>query len=180
MSPMEEPLWYCVHAKPKCEHLAAAALRSLPGVEVFCPRIRFQKSTTRGKVWFVEALFPGYLFARFLPQESVRAVRHAQNVIRIIEFGGNPVPLPEKVILDLMEEMKHTEMREITSTIKVGDVVQLTEGPMRGLSGIVERMLSGAERVRILLDFLGRQSVIEVTSDKLLHETPPRLVISAR
>jgi transcriptional antiterminator RfaH len=175
---MDEPAWYCIHTKPKCEHLAAGALRALPGVEPYCPRIRFQKVTTRGKVWFVEALFPSYLFAKFVPLESFRAVRHAQNVIRVIEFGGTPVPVPQSAILALQEEMQNKELREVVPALQVGDSVRLAEGPMRGLTGIVERMLTGAERVRVLLEFLGRQSVVEVPLNKILHEKPARLLIN--
>jgi transcriptional antiterminator RfaH len=171
--------WYCVHAKPKCEHLAAAALRALPEVEVFCPRLRFQKATVRGKVWFVEALFPGYLFVKFSPLTALRAVRHAQNVMRVVEFGGHPVPVPESAIYELKKEMQDTELRELKAEVHVGDSVQLTEGPMRGLSGIVERLLTGAERVRVLLEFLGRQNAIEVSLDKVIPESPPRIA-SAR
>ena len=174
---MENIVWYCVHTKSKCEHLAASVVAAFDGVEVFCPRLRFQKATKRGKVWFVEALFPTYFFARFCPLESLRAVMHAQNVIRVVGFGGSPIPIPDSVIAHLREEMNHTELREIHTPLAVGDSVMLTEGPMRGLVGVVELMLSGAERVRVLLDFLGRQSIVEVTTDKILTERPARDII---
>lgn len=175
---MEEPAWYCIHTKPKCEHLAAGALRALPEVEVYCPRIRFQKSTTRGKVWFVEALFPSYFFARFTPMNSLRAVRSAQNVINVVGFGGVPVSVPEDVIRSLQQEMQNKDLREVKPALQVGDSVKLAEGPMRGLTGIIERMLSGAERVRVLLEFLGRESVVEVPMDKILHEKPARSLMT--
>ena len=174
---MENIAWYCVHTKTKCEHLAASAVGAFDGVEVYCPRLRFQKATTRGKVWFVEALFPNYFFARFSALDSIRAVMHAQNVIRVVGFGGSPIPIPDFVIAQLREEMNHSDLREIHTPLAVGDSVMLTEGPMRGLVGVVERMLSGAERVRVLLDFLGRQSIVEVTTDKILTERPARDII---
>lgn len=177
--PDSTPAWYCVHTRPKCEHAAAAVLRKLDGVEAFCPRLRFQRSTRRGKVWFIEALFPSYFFARFDWTTSVRAVRHSQNVIRVIEFGDQPVPIPDETIAHLRREMHDGELREVRSALKVGDTVKLTEGPMRGLSGIVESLLSGEERVRILLDFLGRQSFVEVSGAKLLSDTAPRTLVAA-
>ena len=63
----EQPIdwWFCLRAQPKREHIAAACLRQNSEVEVFCPRVRFRKHTNRGPVWFVESMFPGYLFARF-------------------------------------------------------------------------------------------------------------------
>jgi len=57
--------WFCLKAQPKREHIAAACLRRIFEVDVLCPRVRFRKSTARGLVWFVESMFPGYLFVRF-------------------------------------------------------------------------------------------------------------------
>ncbi len=168
------PLWYCIHTKPKCEHLAAAALLAFGEVETFCPRLRFQRSTPRGKVWFTEALFPSYFFARFDLAARFRAVKHANHVIGVVGFGGTPVPLPEETIVDLRTEMQGLEVREVSHGVKVGDTVEVAEGPMRGLKGIVESMATGEARVKVLLEFLGRQSLVEVPKSKLLSDRGPR------
>lgn len=174
------PAWYVVHTRPKCEHIAAGLMVGLPGVEAYCPRIRFQKNTRRGKVWFVEALFPSYFFARFTPAESLRAVRHSQSVIKVVDFGGNLTPVPDSVIELLKAEMENVEVKEVHVGVKVGDTVELTEGPMRGLKGIVNAMLTGADRVRVLLEFLGRENAVEVPMSKILTEHKPRAVMAAK
>jgi hypothetical protein len=51
---------------------------------------------------------------------------------------------------------------------------------MRGLKGIVNALLSGADRVRILLEFLGRENAVEVPMSKILTEHKPRAVMAAR
>ena len=177
---MTEPqaAWYVIHTRPKCEHLAAALMLGLPDVETYCPRIRFQRNTRRGKVWFVEALFPSYFFARFDPNVSMRAVKHSQNVIRIVDFGGSLIPVSDIVIEALRKEMENQDVREISVAVSVGDTVELTEGPMRGLKGIVNSIHSGTERVKILLEFLGRESLVEVNTAKLLTEHTPRGVMA--
>jgi transcriptional antiterminator RfaH len=181
MTEPSQPLWFCVHTKPKSEHLAAAAIRMLDGeIEVFCPRIRFQRATPRGKVWFTEALFPSYMFARFDIATWMRAVKHANHVISIVGFGGKPVPLDDQVITDLRSEMRGEELREVKFGVKVGDTVEVAEGPMRGLKGIVESLASGEERVRILLEFLGRTSVVEVPAAKILSDRAPREAMSPK
>lgn len=177
--PAAPPAWYVVHARPKCEHLAAALMRELPGVESYCPRIRFQRSTRRGKVWFVEALFPGYLFVRFDPELSLRAVRHAQHVIRVVEFGSRLCAVPDAVIDLLRTEMAGAEVCEVSVAVRVGDTVEMAEGPMRGLRGIVSSIHSGRERVKILLEFLGRESLVEVPAAQLLTEQTPRSALAA-
>jgi transcription antitermination factor NusG len=174
------PAWYVVHTRPKCEHIAAGLMVRLVNVGVYCPRIRFQKSTRRGKVWFIEALFPSYFFARFTPIESLRAVKHSQSVIKVVDFGGNLTPVPDEVITELKKEMRDEEVREVLVDVKVGDIVELTEGPMRGLKGIVNAKLSGADRVRVLLEFLGRENAVEVPASKLLTDHQPRVLVSKK
>lgn len=172
-----KPAWYVIHSRPKCEHIAAAMMAGLENVETYCPRIRFQRSTRRGKVWFVEALFPSYFFARFDPTESLRAVKHSQSVIRVVSFGDDLVDVPDRVIEEMKKEMDGVDVCVVEVGIKVGDIVELTEGPMRGLKGIVNAHLSGTDRVRILLEFLGRENAVEVNTSKLLTEHQPRVMV---
>ncbi len=180
MTPPEQAVWHVVHSKPKCEHLAALAAAELPGVETYCPRIRFQRATRRGSVWFVEALFPGYFFARFVPAVSLRAVRHARQVIRVVEFGGCPAPVPDSVMAVLREEMQGADIREIPAGLSPGDEVELTAGPMRGLRGIVDSVRNGTQRVRILMEFLGRDNLVEVDAAKVIGGEVPRNRLAAR
>ncbi len=176
----ETAAWYVIHSKPKCEHLAAGLMLGLPGVETYCPRIKFQRNTQRGKVWFIEALFPSYFFARFVPANSIRAVKHSQNVIRIVDFGGQMTPVPDSVIQTIREEMDGQIIKEIHIGVKVGDTVELTDGPMRGLKGIVNSIRNGDDRVKILMEFLGRESLVEVKTSQILTEQTPREAMVVR
>ncbi len=74
-----EPVWFCLKTQPKREHLAATALRRQFAVECFSPRLRFRRMTQRGPVWFVEAMFPGYLFAKFVYSTQHRAVENSMD-----------------------------------------------------------------------------------------------------
>lgn len=177
-SPASETAWYVVHSRTKTEHIAAAMLESMFSIQTYCPRIKFQRATTRGKVWFIEALFPSYFFAHFDPATSLRAVRHAQNVLNVVEFGGKLCQVPGPVIDAIRTEMDGQIIREIASPLKPGDAVEITDGPMRGLAGIVHSLRKGEDRVRILLDFLGSQNPIEVPAHTLLSPRTARSVLA--
>ncbi len=168
--------WHCVQTKPKSEHLAAAHLRSCDEeeIEVFCPRIRFKRNTRRGKVWFNEALFPCYIFVRFRPVLHHRTVLYAHAVSKIVRFGDRIPTLPDEIIESLRGEMGGEEIAEIPPEVKEGDRVVLGEGPLAGLTGVVHMVLTGEERVRILLEFLGRQTFAEVSLDTISIEEDPR------
>jgi len=172
--------WFVVHTRTKAEHIAAGMMRSQLGIETYCPRIRFQRATRRGKVWFVEALFPSYFFARFNPAELLRAVRHSQSVLNVVEFGSGLARVTNDVIDLIRTEMKGSDIREVSSPLQPGDEVEITEGAMRGLRGIVESIRPGEERVRILMEFLGSQNPIEVPAHALLVDRSVREMLNEK
>jgi transcription antitermination factor NusG len=45
---------------------------------------------------------------------------------------------------------------------QVNDVVRIKAGPLKDLLGIFDRWISDSERVRILLNLMGYQPVIEI------------------
>src|SRR5262245_26811854 len=47
--------WFCVRTIARHEHIAAAQLRQDSQVEVFLPRLRFQRRTRYGLAWVTEA-----------------------------------------------------------------------------------------------------------------------------
>lgn len=164
-----DPQWYCVRTKPKSEHMAAAHLRRLVHDEldigVFCPRIRFQKATARGKVWFVEALFPGYLFARFDLATELRAVQAQPSVSGILHFGNLFPSIDARLVDELREEFGEKELRQIESRLREGEEVEIVDGALKGLTVVVSRLLPGKERVRILMEWLGEDREAEVSLD---------------
>ena len=165
---LDEPVWFCLKAQPKREHLAAIALRRQFGIECFSPRLRFRKMTSRGPVWFVEAMFPGYLFAKFVYSEQHRAVEASHGIQGIVHFGDRLATLPENIVVALQSSVGAEEVVTIDSSIKIGQAVQIVEGPFRGLEVLVTQLLPAKERVRVLFDFLGRSIEMEISTAKVL------------
>lgn len=166
--PFDEISWYCLKSRPKHEGLAAAHLRQMHGVEVFCPRLRFKRPTVRGARWFEEAMFPGYLFARFNFVERHKEVGYAMGVSGILRFGGRYAAVSEDIVATLRNHTNDTQVAVIEPTIREGDSVTIVAGAMTGIVGIVTHFLSGRERVRVLLDFLGREMHADVDKSCVL------------
>jgi transcriptional antiterminator RfaH len=165
---LDNPVWFCLKAEPKREHLAATALRRRFEIECLSPRLRFRKLTQRGPVWFVEAMFPGYLFAKFVYSTQHRAVESSHGVRGIVRFGERLATLPEETVMALQSKAGAEEVVTIDSSLKIGQPVQIIEGPFQGLEVVVTQVLPAKERVRVLLDFLGRSLEIEVPAGKVL------------
>ena len=171
---VDEPRWYCVQTRPKSEHIAAASLARLPEVETYCPFLRIQRSLARGIVWFKEALFPCYVFARFSEAKQLRAVSHALAVSRILQFGGKSVEVPEEALDSIRSEMRGQAVLEIRLNPEVGDDAELARGPLRGMAGRVTHVREGGERVRLLIEFLGGLHEVEAPSHSLRSSRNPR------
>jgi len=165
---LDEPFWFCLKAQPKREHLAATALRRQFHIECVSPRLRFRKMTQRGPVWFVEAMFPGYLFAKFVYGEQHRAVESSHGIRGIVHFGDRLATVSENIIVALQSRVGAEEIVTVDSSIKIGQPVQITEGPFQGLEVVVTHLLPAKERVRVLFEFLGRSVEMEVSTAKVL------------
>jgi len=161
-------VWYCVKTQPKREHIAAAQLERFDGVEVFAPRIRFKRRVPRGKVWFEESLFPGYIFAR-LNLLMMRAVSSAVGVRGLVRFAGECAAVPEPMIELLREETAGAAVVVIPDepSVKEGDEAVVAEGALMGLQAVITQVMPGGERVKILLDMMGTAVSAEVPLDTL-------------
>lgn len=166
----DEPLWYCVKTGTRQEAAATRMLRAELGLEVFCPRIRFKRARVTGVAWVHEAMFPGYLFARFSYPLLHRRIAATSGVARILSFGGRPSVVEDSVIWDLSRHVNDGETVEISSEIREGEEVKIVEGPLIGVRALVSRVLPARERIAILLSMLGEEREIEVPAAAVLPD----------
>jgi transcriptional antiterminator RfaH len=174
----KNPEWYCVRSQTKREHIAAGHLRELDGVQVFCPRLRYRKATRRGKIWWIEPLFPGYLLAKFKLAEMERAVTFCQGVRGLVRFGSGIPPVPDSFVEALRNEVRSRsdedeELFSVSPVIEAGDEVEIAHGPLQGMHGTILSVAPAAERVKILLDFLGQPQAIDVDLFSILLPRRP-------
>ena len=163
MTDPDVPQWYCLRSQPKHEHIAAAQLRRSMGIEVFCPRVRIQKNTRTGLKWFVESLFPNYLFARFPLRAHHVQVRYSPGISGLVRFGDRFATVSDNAIAELLAFIGPDEVRTMAYQLTTGDDVEIVAGPLRGQHGVVTGLHAAKERVRILLEFLGQTREIEVS-----------------
>jgi transcriptional antiterminator RfaH len=171
---IEVPLWFCLKAAPKQERLAAAGLKQLAGVQVFAPQIRFRKTTRRGPVWFVEALFPGYVFARFFFPDLHRQVIYVPGISSIVRFGKTVAVVDDDTIGGLRQLGGEEELIILNPELKPGDSVEIATGPFLGLTAVVTQVLPARERVKVLLEFLGRSLEAEISEQDMIPSGLPR------
>ena len=173
------PAWFCLRCQTKREHIAAGHLRELENVEVFCPRLRYRKATRRGKIWWVEPMFPGYVLAKFDMLEMERAVTFCHGIRGLIRFGSDIPSVPESFVEAIKHEIRNRkgaeqdELVTLSPVIQIGDEVEVAHGPLQGMQGTVVTVPSATERVKILIEFLGNPQAIDVDLFSLLLPRRP-------
>ncbi len=164
----QTPAWYSARTKPKHEHIATANLRKNMELEVFSPRLRLEKLTRRGLVRLTEPLFPCYIFVRCVIEEHLNEIQHTSGVNRLVHFGGKIPVVPDLIIEELQHYFATDETITIEGRLVPGDEVTVASGAFAGLSACVLKSLPAKKRVQILLDILGRPTLVEVEQNAVI------------
>lgn len=162
--------WFCLRSQPKHEHIAASHLRRMEQIEVFNPRIRFPRATRQGPVWVTESLFPNYLFARFDWKTSLSRVHYAPGVREIVHFGTRWPTVPDDVLDEIRVTLGKDEIHVLPTALAAGDQVNIAGGMFHGLQAVVTQVMPGRQRVMVLMDFLGRQTTVEVALKSVIKQ----------
>jgi len=90
----------------------------------------------------------------------LEAVRFTAGVKHVVQFGIHWATIADKEI----EELKRAlDCGDQVSEFLPGDEVQVTVGPFAGLSATVHRYMPAAQRVRVLLELLGRSTCVDLS-----------------
>jgi transcriptional antiterminator RfaH len=158
--------WYALYTKPKKEFQVVETLQA-QGIEAFLPTVK--RKVRRRDRPHRKVYFPCYLFARIdfrqVPRSSIAwmpGIRH------IVSFGDQPAIVADEIValirrrLDGAEEIAYGNFRP-------GDRVRILSGPLRDLEAVFDQPLSSADRVRVLLDVMGRMTPVDLDGSQLVR-----------
>lgn len=155
--------WYTLYTKPHKEHHVRSFLESR-GLETYLPTVLVRKNGRRKP----EPYFSCYLFARFDPCDALPGIRWTPGLRRIVSFGGQLATLPDEIISSIRKRVAEKgEVGYQLPRFKPGDRIAIRSGPLRDLEAIFDQSLSSRERARVLVEFLGRWTLCEVSLDCL-------------
>ena len=160
--------WYVIQTKPTAEetvrqHLANAELVT------FLPKIRQMVRGQRKTSSRIRPLFPSYLFVQLdLDDPSrYRMIRYTRGVRKILGDGALPVSVPDEMIDIIRERVDGSGVIEQSITMQKGDEVKIRSGVFKDLVGILERPVSPAGRVRVLLQIMKHQVKCEMSAAEI-------------
>lgn len=167
----DEARWYVVHTYSGYENKVASNLektvenRQLQDLiqEIRVPTEKVLEVGTDGKRKEVERkTFPGYVIVKMImTDESWYAVRNIRGCTGFVGPSSKPVPLTDDEVARLGIE-KH----EIEVSYKIGDSVNIVDGPLEGFIGTVEELDVEKNRIRVVVSMFGRDTPVELELDQ--------------
>lgn len=154
-------LWYVIQTKPKKEEEAKSYL-STKGVEIFNPLLETFLVRKGRMNKELKPFFPNYIFGKFDLDQNYPLVRWAKGVKKVLGFGEFPTPISEQVVEVIKERTDAQGIVRLTHHFQANDLIRIKTGPLKDLLGIFERWVSDSERVRVLLNLMGYQPVVEI------------------
>jgi len=155
--------WFIVRAKPKREAYAKSNLE-VRDLTVFLPRImELDYGETDASKRAPAPLFPGYLFVRMYLHLDYYRVIWTPGVRDIVSLGSGPVSVPEQVVDEIRSRCDTSGVVCVPpARWRPGDRVEIPKGPFAGLLATVVTVMSSRRRIRLLIDFLARQTCVEM------------------
>ena len=160
-----EMLWYAGytasrHEKRVAEHFVQR------GVEHFLPLYETIHRWNNGRHRVQLPLFPGYIFVHIALRDRRRVIE-VPGFVRLVGFNSLPCPLLEADISRMKEALNKGVVAEPYPYLTVGTRVELRNGPLQGMTGILVRRQNKC-RVVISVDLIMRSMAVEVEASDVV------------
>jgi transcription antitermination factor NusG len=158
ISAATNPRWYAVYTQAHHEKKTAAEI-SRRGVESFLPLYRSTRRWSDRRIELEIPLFQGYVFVHLALSDRLKVLQ-VPGVVRLVGFGGLPVPLPQDQVDTLRSGLRACQHAAPHPYLTTGRRVRFTSGPLAGMHGILLRR-KGKSRVVIALELIQRAMVVD-------------------
>jgi transcription antitermination factor NusG len=131
---MHNPVWYAAYTRSRAEKKVAEHLQAL-GIDHYLPLVATLRQWSDRKKKVMVPLIRSYIFVHITRKEHL-AVLEIPGIVKILHFGGKPVPIPDWQILNLKILLgTDTPVSEGTRRYAKGEAVHITQGSLQGLRG---------------------------------------------
>jgi len=153
--------------KPQSEFKAQENLER-QGYKTYLPTVQSSRRRNGKHIKHTEVFFPRYIFI-YLNKETDNwsPIRSTIGVAGMVRFGGMPAVVPENMIANLKNNENEFGLQSLEKKeLKLGDKIQIIDGPFEGYKAIYQKMKS-TERVSVLLDIVGKNTQVTLSVHKL-------------
>jgi transcriptional antiterminator RfaH len=162
--------WLAIRVRGGREISIACSLTKR-GYEQFVPCYPRLRSWSDRTATILSPLFPGYAFLRF-DSGNRYAIVTIPGVIGFVGVGKDPVPIEDSEIDALRMIVDRGFAFGPCQFLRIGETVQIQEGPLSGLRGIILR-LKGKTRLVVSVALLKQSVYVEIESSRAVRTDAP-------
>jgi transcription antitermination factor NusG len=152
--------WFALYTKARAEKRVHEELQQ-KGIHVYLPLRRELRQWSDRKKWVEIPVINSYIFVRISKTDYLR-VFEANGVVSYVSHKGKAISIPEREI----EAMRRTVESNLsfnveTSSIQKGQVVTITSGALKGVTGEVIDVL-GTKKLYMRISHIGYTLVVNL------------------
>lgn len=133
----ETPAWYALRVRSRHEKMVAALLEQ-KGIEISLPLLQVTRQWSDRKKLIQVPLFRGYVFTRIPLQLKRYEVLQTPGAVAFSGIGGKIQAIPDEQMYWLDQVLHAGEEIKLERDFPAGQRVRVTQGPWRGIEGIVQ------------------------------------------
>ncbi|MEW6144679.1 MAG: UpxY family transcription antiterminator [Thermodesulfobacteriota bacterium] len=160
----EHKEWYAVYTNVRHEKAVNRSIEKR-GIETFLPLRDVVSQWIDRKKRIQLPLFPGYLFVRIHPLDSLAIfqVLNTRGVVRILSANGRLQPVPNDQIDSVRKFLEAKMESDPYPYFEEGKEVRVINGPLAGITG---KVLSGKgnKRLVISIDIIKRSVAVDINT----------------
>lgn len=158
--------WYALYTRSRTEKKVYAELIHRE-INAFLPLHKTIRQWSDRKKTVEVPLFNSYIFVNIPEKDYLKALQ-VTGVVKFVTFEGKAVPIPPQQIEAIKAYIGEgtPEYSIDASDLESGVSIEITRGPMMGLTGIL-LTLQGKNRVKVEIDCVGQSLIIDVPRTSL-------------
>lgn len=159
IDPVHQSRWYAVYTKSRHEKKVFDTLIQKQ-IEAFLPLKKEYHQWSDRKKLVEEPLIRSYVFVH-IPLKRSLEVLETQGVIKFVTFKGNYAPIPDFQIEALKKTLDSQTSLKPIQYFKIGQLVEIIDGPLKGIIGRVQR-IKNEEKFVITLDAIQTAFAVDI------------------
>ncbi|MCD6374575.1 MAG: hypothetical protein J7L94_03555, partial [Caldisericaceae bacterium] len=104
-------------------------------------------------------------------------VLQTKGVVKIVNFNGQPAVVPDWQIESLKRMLEHPEKIQLENYVKLGVIVEIQEGPFKGMKGMI-KMIKNQTRLVVSIEGIMQAVSVEIDRDFVKKVIQPDEVVS--
>ncbi|MDT3697558.1 MAG: UpxY family transcription antiterminator [Ignavibacterium sp.] len=154
--------WYVLYTRPRAEFKVERSLK-IKGIDVFLPVKKTIKQWSDRKKVITSPLFTSYIFIYTDEKERLLSLED-KLIVRCLCDGRKPAVVPEWQIESLKMMLQKDLEPKIFEGLVSGDKIQITNGPLKGISGVIIKM-KNSNQLAISIELINRTVIVHLSDE---------------